>query len=541
MKRVLMGILIAVSIILVSGVSYAADSSVSGVSAGNVNATSGMANISYTLNSVSHGHVTVDIIDHTGAVIRTVDGGYQDSGLNRIAWDGKDGAGKAVPAGNYTVKLTVKATDPSSYTFATQWGGKGNASGQLLYPRGIKVDKSGDVYVADSGNNRIRIFAPDGTLLASDFNTGSMFSQFFWPNDVALAPDGDIYVCQISGTANVKKFDKDRNYLSDVGASGSKTGQYQTPYAIDTDPDGSLYVLDNSFGQAGVLKYDSGGNFLTKWGTYGVNDGQFAAPDGIAVGSSGRVYVSDTLNNRVQVFDLNGKLLNIFGSYGSGDGQFIKPKGIAVSAGGNVFVADSDNTRVQVFDLNGNFITKFGSSGAGQLISAEGVAADQDGNVYVTDYSNGTVLKFSPAAINVNGTGSIIVDVTSPVTELTLSGPCDANGTYAVGATVTLKAVDNDSGVSSIDYSLDSVNWTAYSAPFTLDNAGSVTVYYRSVDKAGNQETVKSQAVAVSTQVTATSVPVAPPTATPGSGSPYGALVALFALVVGAILLKDKR
>ena len=535
-------ILIVVSVIMISGVSYAADTGISGISAGNVNATSGVANISYTLNSVSHGHVTADILDSAGVMVRTVDGGYQDSGSNRIAWDGKDSAGKAVPAGNYTVKLTVNAFDPSSYTFAMQFGGMGNASGQLMYPRGIKIDKSGNVYVTDPGNERVQVFYPNGTVLSSDFNTGSMFTQFFWPNDVALAPDGDIYVCQISGTANVKKFDSGRNYLSDVGASGAKSGQYLTPYAIDTDPDGNLYVLDNSFGQAGVLKYDASGNFLVKWGTYGVNDGQFAAPDGIAVGSSGRVYVSDTLNNRVQVFDLNGKLLNSFGSYGSGDGQFIKPKGIAVSAGGNVFVADSDNNRVQVFSRDGTFITKFGSSGAGQLISVEGVAADQDGNVYVTDYSNGTVLKFSPAAIHVNGTGSIIVDVTPPVTEITLSGSHDANGTYAVGTTVALKAADNDSGVSSIDYSLDSVNWTVYSAPFTLDNAGSITVYYRSADKAGNQETAKSKTVDVSTQITATSVPTtAPVTATPGSGSPYGALVAFTALGVGAMLLAHKK
>lgn len=544
MKRVLMGILIVVSIIMISGISYAADSGVSGISAGNINATSGMANISYTLNSVSHGHVTADILDSAGVVVRTVDGGYQDSGPNHIAWDGKDGAGRAVPAGNYTMKLTVKATDPSTYTFTLQLGGKGNASGQFLYPRGIKVDKSGNVYVADAGNDRVQIFYPNGTLQASDFNTGSMFSQFFWPNDVALAPDGNIYVCQISGTASVKKFDKDRNYLSDVGASGSKPGQYQTPYAIDSDPDGNLYVLDNSFGQAGVLKYDPSGNFLTKWGTYGVNDGQLAAPDGIAVGSSGRVYVSDTLNDRVQVFDLSGNLLKIFGNHGSGDGQFIKPKGIAVSTGGYIFVADSDNTRVQVFDRDGNFITKIGGSGsgAGHFTSVEGVATDLDGNVYVSDYSNGTVLKFSPEVFSLNGTGAILVDVAPPATELTISGPHDANGTYAVGATVTLSASDNDSGVSSIEYSMDRVNWTTYSAPFTLGDAGNVTIYYRSTDKAGNQEAIKSKTVAVSAQVIVTSIPTAAPaTATPASGSPYGALIAFTALIAGALLIYKKR
>ena len=124
-----------------------------------------------------------------------------------------------------------------------------------MYPEGIAVDASGDVYVSDEFGHRIQKFTETGAFISS------------WSTDIY------------------------------AGAGSS------LPFAIAIDLSGNVYVADG--GNHRVLKFTSAGAYLTHWGTVGTGNGQFGPPYGplgLAVGPTGNVYVADTYNMRLQVF-----------------------------------------------------------------------------------------------------------------------------------------------------------------------------------------------------------------------------------------------
>jgi streptogramin lyase len=171
-------------------------------------------------------------------------------------------------------------------TYKAQWGSDGSGDGQLSGPRGIAVDGSGNVYVADWGNNRIQKFNASGA------------------------------------------------YLTQWGGSGTGDGQFDRPYGVAVDSSGNVYATDIYNNR--IQKFSSSGTYLTQWNS----DGQLNGPRGIAVDASGNVYVADLNNNRIQKFNSNGAYLTQWGASGSGDGQFDSPTNLAVDVYGNVYVSN---------------------------------------------------------------------------------------------------------------------------------------------------------------------------------------------------------
>ncbi len=184
------------------------------------------------------------------------------------------------------------------------------------------------------------------------------------------------------------------------GVSGEGPGQLKQPRDMAIAPDGRIYVADT--GNHRIQVFDADGSFAFGWGSFGEGDGQFNEPWGIAVANDGRVYVVDTWNHRVQVFDADGKFLKKWGAFVSTDGQlgqqgvFWGPRDIAIDANGNLLVTDTGNKRVQIFDAEGNPVTQFGGAGieAGYFDEPVGVAVGPDGSVYVADTWNTRVQKF---------------------------------------------------------------------------------------------------------------------------------------------------
>jgi DNA-binding beta-propeller fold protein YncE len=152
-----------------------------------------------------------------------------------------------------------------------------------------------------------------------------------------------------------------------------------------------LYVVDTQQDQ--VIVYDADTlKLLRRIGTGGKNHwlttpGDFAAPSNVAVDKEGNVYVTDTLNNRVEIFDADGKFISLFGKHGDGPGYFARPKGIAIDGDGHIWVVDQYQDRVQVFDREGQLLTYLGEHGnyPGQFASAVGIAIDKKNRVFVTD------------------------------------------------------------------------------------------------------------------------------------------------------------
>jgi uncharacterized repeat protein (TIGR01451 family) len=228
------------------------------------------------------------------------------------------------------------------------------------YPSGMSTDSSGDVYVSgpgvpDLGSRTIygypygiHKYTPAGVLL-NQWGTccGSADNQTNWASGVAVSPNGDMYVADTNND-RILKLDPQGNLITQWGSFGSNNGQFRGPEGVALAPDGSVYVADTDNDR--IQKFAADGVFLNEWGGYGSGDGQFNHPKGIAVDSSGYVYVADAFNDRVQKFTPDGVLVTKWGSYGQGNGQFDTPLGIAVDSDGYVYVSDAYNNRVQKFE-----------------------------------------------------------------------------------------------------------------------------------------------------------------------------------------------
>jgi len=221
------------------------------------------------------------------------------------------------------------------------------------------------------------------------------------PTDMAIAPDGSVYVCNRSyeyrpDGVHVTVATLDEEYITEFGAFGEGDGQFTWPTAVALDSKGNLYLADEwtNF----ISKFTKDGEFVSKWGTSGSGDGELNRPSGLAIDADDNIIVVDSQNNRVQKFTLDGKYINQFGSKGTADGQFDLPWGVAVDKEGHIYVADWRNDRIQKFTADGKWEATIGSSGSGigQLNRPNGLCVDDDGDIYVADWMNNRVQVFAP-------------------------------------------------------------------------------------------------------------------------------------------------
>jgi sugar lactone lactonase YvrE len=246
------------------------------------------------------------------------------------------------------------------------------ATAQFRTPAGVCVDSSGNAYVADSGNNRIRRITADGQV-STVAGTGTPgYSdgagtrvQFNAPDDLVVDKAGDLFVTDSQNHA-VRKITPTGvvTTVAGNGTAGAADGAgtnafFNQPMGIAIDPAGNLFVTEWS-GQR-VRKVDTNGVVTTVAGdgTAGLHDdwgtaAKFDNPDGIVVGTDGNIYVADNGNNAIRRLDTDGYVFTIAGMYASGfvDGngqaaQFLNPTGIGWGKDGTLFVIDGGNNAVR--------------------------------------------------------------------------------------------------------------------------------------------------------------------------------------------------
>jgi sugar lactone lactonase YvrE len=355
-----------------------------------------------------------------------------DSGNNRIR--------KIDPQGNVT---TVAGTGQQG---AQDGPGGPGGTAELWNPVGIAFDFQGNLYIADSGNNRIRkldisgnvtTVAGNGTMAFSDGTGGAMgTAAFAFPTGVAVNSAGTVFVADkynnriraIDGTGNVTTFAGNGAMISPGrGQDGTGTGAtFVLPEGIRVDAEDNLYVGDSADNR--VRKIDPLGHVTTL-----APDGgplQFESPAGVALDATGNVYVADSWAYRVRKIDTTGAVTTFAGNgfhawwdgTGGPDGtaEFQYPSSVVADSSGNLYVTDTGNNRIRKIDASGNVttlagngtgsqgaITAIGSGlyfadgtggpdGTAEFCAPLGIGIDRSGNIYVADNGNGAVRRIDP-------------------------------------------------------------------------------------------------------------------------------------------------
>jgi DNA-binding beta-propeller fold protein YncE len=286
-------------------------------------------------------------------------------------------------------------------------GSPGADEGQFASPRGISVASDGSLYVVDTGNSRIQHLSPQGEVLhvwgtRYEGEGSAPPGQFKEPWDVAVGPDGSVYVAD-TWNHRVQKFTADGQYLTSWGSGilsdpGNLLGFFG-PRGIAVNDQGQVFITDT--GNKRIVYFNENGTPLGQFGEGGMNPGQFDEPVGMSFDSSGNLYVADTWNQRVQVFNKGAD-----GGYAPVSEWDVRGwEGItatnypylAADTAGHVFTTDPDNGRVIEYSSTGEVVRYWEDAGAsaGSFNFPVGIAVDSEGGVWVVDSGNGRLLHFT--------------------------------------------------------------------------------------------------------------------------------------------------
>lgn len=297
-------------------------------------------------------------------------------------------------------------------------------------PTGVAVDATGNIYVADYGNNEIRKISTAGILstLAGSGMQGSLngvgnTASFNGPTSLALDPSGNIYVADDNNN-QIRKITPDGLVSTLAGSdstglvNGIGAGAYFFgPSGVACDAQGNVYVADAGNNVIRMITPAGSVTTIAGNGNPGINNGPvlsatFNNPTGLALDKSGNVYVADMLNNLVRKIS-GGQVTTLAGGDTSAsiNGQgtaagFYFPNSIAADASGNLYVTEYVSDLIRKIDPSGNVTTFAGKGTAGQADSTgvaasfngpSGIAVDATGNVYVADTYNNVIRKITPA------------------------------------------------------------------------------------------------------------------------------------------------
>jgi DNA-binding beta-propeller fold protein YncE len=303
-------------------------------------------------------------------------------------------------------------------------------SAQLNSPDAVAVDLSGNIYIADAGNNVIRVVSTAGTITTVANPAGVTFNApaavAVNGSDLYIADTGNNMIRKLSGGIwSVVAGTGTPGFNGDTNTTGvtPATAELYHPSGVVVDGSGNVYIGD-TYNQR-IRKVNSGGTTITTVGTP-------PAPAGLALDQSDNLYVNAGYN--VDELDLsNGQISTLAGngSYEfSGDGgsslfsQLNQPSGVAVDNAGNVYIADTYNSRIREVLASGSIVTVAGNGMQGYTPTAgnaansqfnlpSGVAVDSAGNLYIADTFNHVIEKI----VMLNGmpkTFSVVAGTNNP-------------------------------------------------------------------------------------------------------------------------------
>jgi DNA-binding beta-propeller fold protein YncE len=321
--------------------------------------------------------------------------------------------------------VQAQTQGPSSYRLAEPWA---------KMPQGREIGAVGKLTMSLDGNSIwavVRCGAPPGEValkapekipglfgtecLRSDLDSVIQFDLngnvmksfgsglFIWPHGIGVDPDGNIWVTDAVGAANIPagdkrgqqvvKFSPDGKVLLTIGTPGVGGGgkdRLTSPSDLAFTKEGDVLIADghNNDGNNRVIRFTKDGKYVSEFGKTGWAPGEFRGLHAIAVDDDGRIYVGDRGNNRIQLFKPDGSYINTWYQFGKPSGIFIRGK--------TIYVADSESDNVQNpgFEM-GIRIGEIDTGWVRELIvfpwgnpnytlgtGAEFVTVDRSGNIY---------------------------------------------------------------------------------------------------------------------------------------------------------------
>jgi DNA-binding beta-propeller fold protein YncE len=198
----------------------------------------------------------------------------------------------------------------------------GSGGGKMQKPINITIDRGGTKYITDTEKNQVLVFDREDRFVRA-----YGIKDQFKPGDVAVSGDR-IYVTDLEHH-EVHVLDKQSgSLLFKFGKAGSKDGELFFPTNIALGPDGNLYITDT--GNFRVQKFTLDGRLIRTYGIIGTGLGQFARPKGVALDREGRIYVVDAAFENIQIFDQEGKLLLFFGEPGDSPENINLPTSVVI-------------------------------------------------------------------------------------------------------------------------------------------------------------------------------------------------------------------
>jgi DNA-binding beta-propeller fold protein YncE len=281
----------------------------------------------------------------------------------------------------------------------------------------VAIGPDGNIWTFNRGKIPVQVYTPDGRFVKAWGDAPGLFRN---PHTVRFDAAGNLWVVDTL-TQTVRHFTPDGKVLLTIGTP-DEAGEDQThmnqPNDVAIAPNGDLYVSDG-YGNNRVVVFDKTGKFLRAWGKLGTGPGEFSQPHSLVLDSKGRVYVADRNNSRIQVFDSKGKFLTEWKN-------IITPWALAITKQDEIYVCGSSPMlwseipasqaalatppKDQLFmklDTEGRlkqlWVFPMGDK-PGQVDWAHSIAVAPDGSIYFAEVMGKRAQKFVPAGSQANQT-----------------------------------------------------------------------------------------------------------------------------------------
>jgi uncharacterized protein (TIGR03437 family) len=392
------------------------------------------------------------------------------------------------------------------------------ASAELGFVSDVAVDPAGNLYIADPNNYRIRKVSNGviTTVAGGGFSLGdngpATSAALTEPVGVAVDTAGNLYIAD-SGAQRIRKVSN--GVITTLAGGGTSLGdngpatsaKLNNPCGVTVDSAGNVYIADTWNNRIrkvsnGVITTVAGNGTAGFSGDNGpATSAQLDDPGGIAVGSTGNLYIADTSNGRIRKVSNGAIATAVGGGTPLGDNgpaasaELWQPQGVAADSAGNVYIADTQNHRVR--KVSKGAIATFAGGGTtygdnGPATSAEmtfpaGLALDAAGNLYIAD-SWGAVRKVTNGVITTVAGGGTSLGDSGPATSAQLSNPLgvavDSAGNLYIADSLNFRIRKVSNGVITTVAGTGNMGFSGDNGPATsaqLSRPGGVAV-----DSAGN-------------------------------------------------------